>query len=88
MMPHRDARLDEAKVIEGRRIREASGRIDSEDPLVGFLYLLARDYLPLGTVEDLIGKLPLARRRVEFTNGWLASWAKDAAHRLRQEPHA
>lgn len=65
------------------RLRLASGEVDSNDPLVGFLYDLMRDHLPVGVVEKLVrdagdGSVPLA-----FTNGWLAQVAMDQAKRLR-----
>ena len=61
------------------RLRTDSGKINSSDPLVSFLYELMRDHLPVGTVERLIRN---NSGEVKFTNGWLAQIALDQARRL------
>lgn len=64
-------------------MREASGAVDSTDRLVMFLYYLGRDHLPLGKIEKVIDEcLPEGIDVAQFCNGWLATWAKDAAGRL------
>lgn len=67
-------------------MRARSGEVDSDDPLVGFLYILMRDHLTAGEVENImelhIGATPKVYR---FSNGWLASHAKDLARRLCPE---
>lgn len=70
------------------QMRERSGHVTTQDPLVAFLYLLARNGLPIGTVEDLMGQVEEAQTHdgAVFTNGWLATWAQDAAARLRVAP--
>lgn len=66
------------------RMRDASGVVTSTDPLVKFLYILARNEVPTGKIEDIILQFELNRDSpCIFTNGWLAEWAKDAAYRLR-----
>lgn len=67
---------------ENTRMREASGTVVDEDPLVSFLYELMRDHLPVGTVEALVRNCPPDQKTV-FTNGWLAQIARDQAERLR-----
>lgn len=75
------------KVEEIERMRNASGRVQSDDPLVRFLYLLARDELPSGKIERLLDEAVFGHRgKVIFTNGWLAEWAVDAAARLDPFP--
>jgi hypothetical protein len=59
---------------------ERSGQVASDDPLVGFLYLLMRDSVPVGMVAKLAREL---KPPMTFTNGWLAEYAKDVAGRLR-----
>lgn len=61
-------------------LRAASGEIDDHRPLVAFLYLLARDHCPVGVVEEILGSIGMGP--YEFTNGWLARWAQNAAERL------
>lgn len=75
---HRAANQAANKVM-----RESSGMVDSNDPLVLFLYQLGRDSLPLGEIERLAAPLPPGTQLVQFTNGWLATWAQDLANRLR-----
>lgn len=66
-------------------MRVASGRVDTEDKLVVFLYLLGRDNLPLGEIEGLIDKIQRTDEDwpCHFTNGWLASWAAYTASKIR-----
>lgn len=63
-----------------KRMRQRSGQVDSRDPLVAFLYGLARDYVTSGQIEDLMKDVEPGN--VEFSNGWLANYAKDLAARL------
>lgn len=71
-----------------RDLRARSGNIKSKDKLVGFLYILMRDYLPTGKIEEIMqGHVypdgMLADFESIYTNGWLAQYAKDLANRLR-----
>jgi len=38
-------------------LRERSGQVESDDPLVSFLYQLMRDHLAPGVVEELMGEV-------------------------------
>ena len=72
------------------RMRIASGSVKSKDPLVCFLYLLLRQGLPFGEIEDLIDQSIAATNSEKmigesffvFTNGWAARHAEDMANRL------
>lgn len=68
-------------------MRLASGQIDDQRPLVTFLYLLGRDELSLGAIEQLIMKAAEKAVYPEtmFTNGWLAQWAQYTAEKLARE---
>lgn len=63
------------------RMRVASGSVNSNNKLVAFLYLLIRDHLPSGIVEEIA--LNIDNTSFDFTNGWLAEHAKDLAKRLK-----
>lgn len=66
--------------------RARSGEVNSDDSLVAFLYILMRDHLTPGVVEEIILNHvvgPLGPGERQFTNGWLASYAKDVAEQLR-----
>ncbi len=65
-------------------IRGRSGAVNSTDPLVTFLYILMRDYLPAGQVEKLMKEHvePTAGDVSHFSNGWVAMHAIDVAGRL------
>lgn len=69
-----------------KRIRNNSGMIDIDSRLTGFLYLLMRDKLATGEVEDLMQKMTSEDGFVDphsvYTNGWLALYAADIADRL------
>lgn len=75
--PYEDVIQDEANL----EMRAASGRIDDDRPLVAFLYCLVRDHIPSGQLDQLIDDVQRADVH-QFTNGWLAEWAKYTADRL------
>lgn len=64
-------------------LKERSGEVTSDDPLVAFLYVLMRDYLPVGIAERLV-EMHSYEETTSFTNGYLANYAKDLATRLRK----
>jgi len=61
-----------------------SDNIKSKNKLVCFLYLLMRDKLPTGIVEQLVINTEKRNRadNFEFSNGWLAKYSKFLAKRL------
>jgi hypothetical protein len=68
-------------------MRAASGRVNDRRPLVTLLYLLGRDELPLGRLEELIDEALEHGDdgdvgEVMFSNGWLAEWARFTSDRL------
>lgn len=65
-------------------MRNASGNVNSDDLLVCFLYLLARDKLPIGSIEDVLAEtFASAGLTHHYTNGWLARWAFYNANKLK-----
>lgn len=64
-------------------MRAASGRVDSNEKLVVFLYLLCRDHLAMGEVEEMIDRVGSHDGTCQFTNGWLADWAKYTASKVQ-----
>lgn len=64
-------------------LRKRSGEVESQDPLVSFLYELMRDHVQPGTVESIMKNTP-TNTLTKFTNGWLAKYAEDVASRLRK----
>lgn len=64
-------------------LRTRSGEVTSEDPLVTFLYILMRDHLPAGVVEEIVERHTY-HEDMKYTNGWLAEYAKDLAARLKK----
>lgn len=75
---------------ENERMRKESGTIHDDRRVVAFLYLLMRDHLTPGLVENLVesattqrmAKFSVEGSHVFFTNGWLARHAQDIADRL------
>lgn len=63
------------------RMRRVSGHVTSKSKLVSFLYILMRDHLPCGTVETMVSEEK--NQKSLYTNGWLATYAKDLARRLK-----
>jgi hypothetical protein len=80
-----DALSSEILKKKTERLREESGSIVGTDPLLNFFYLLARDELPVGSVEKILGAVEISQSRgtAKYTNGWLAEWAQNAASRVR-----
>ena len=68
---------------ENVELRKRSGSINSNDPLVSFLYILMRDYLPAGTVEKIMQE-HVNEKESLFCNGFLAQYAKDVADRINE----
>lgn len=68
-------------------MRKISGEVNSDSALVCFFYILMRDYLNAGAVEDIISQR-MGRSKAhtyEFTNGWLANYAEDIVNRLSDD---
>ena len=67
-------------------MRKRSGSVDSSDPLVGFIYILARDHLTPGVIERIMENQvePSRGQDVQFTNGYLARYSEDVAERLKE----
>jgi hypothetical protein len=66
-----------------KRLRELSGSFQSNDALTCFLYLLARDHLPTGVIEQLLmDATSAASDSVLYTNGYLAQYADYVAKQL------
>lgn len=75
------AGLSEPFATEIKALYHRSGEEVSANPLVGFLYELMRDHVPPGVVERIVLNSPT--RRIKFSNGYLALYAKDVAYRLQ-----
>lgn len=65
-----------------KALTERSGFVRSDERLVGFLYILLRDHVPAGVLERLVAEEEQTRPPYQFSNGWLAQYAKDLAARL------
>ena len=61
-------------------MKERSGQVSSTSKLVMFIYILGRDYLTLGEIEEIM--LDMSEEKVIFSNGWLAEYANDVAKGL------
>jgi uncharacterized protein YodC (DUF2158 family) len=62
-------------------LKEASGTVTSDDPMVGFVYDLLRDYVRPGDMERAVEN-NLYKGTCTFSNGWLAKYAKDVVETL------
>ncbi len=61
-------------------MRERTGQVDGTR-LEAFIYTLLRDHVPAGKIEQLMLNMS-EHDGFQFTNGWLAEYAKDVAARL------
>lgn len=53
--------------------------------LVEFLYILARDELALGAIEDILWDHVTGDEPDEYCNPWLEAWARHTAERLTDD---
>ena len=77
---------NEKRQEEQMRMSELSGSVTSKSLLVAFLYELLRDSLPSGDLEQIMLNIERSKgKKITYTNGWLANYAKDIASRLREK---
>ena len=59
--------------------------MSKQDPNVYLFYLLARDYLPVSVVEQLVDQVRSANNSdlINFTNTGLSEWADSLAQKLK-----
>lgn len=80
----------DASIVINSLLREKSGSINIDGKLVDFLYILMRDHLPAGTVESLVREVEIDSASNdceinEYSNGWLALYAKNLSDRLTKD---
>lgn len=65
-------------------MRRLSGEVDDASGLVAFLYVLMRDHLTPGVLEEIHDNhVAIASGKVQnYVNGWLSRYAQDLARRL------
>lgn len=61
-----------------------------KEKLTGFLYVLLRDHLPAGRVEEIVSShienpVALGTEHFQFSNKPLAEYAKELAERILEE---
>lgn len=64
-------------------IHERSGKVTSNNKLVSFLYILLRDHVLPGDMENIMKNHVPTAQPTSFSNGWLAEYAKDLTERLK-----
>lgn len=75
------------------KMAQSSGGYSSDSPLLMFLFLLMRDFLPTSKVEQLVRDCGIASDGMKYSNAYLAKYAADLAFRLtdadsaKQEQH-
>lgn len=69
--------------MTNEELREASGKVSFEGRITSFLYVLMRDHLPAGTLEEIVRDSEKCDE-FEYTNGWLAQYANNLAKRLER----
>lgn len=67
---------------ENEAMRARTGEVTDHRRLVAFLYLVVRDHVVPGAVEELLNDIAGVSGPFEFTNGHLARYAQDIAARL------
>lgn len=74
----------DAEIAESNTsIKAASGRVTGNDRLQLVLYLLMRDHLPCGVVEELVARSK--NYDTVYSNGWLAQYAGYLSNVIRTE---
>lgn len=64
-------------------LRKKSGEVSYSDPLTTFFYLLMRNELAAGKVEELVRESVDCAEECLFTNGWLAHYANNLAEDVK-----
>jgi hypothetical protein len=72
--------------MTNEEMRDKSGSVNSASRLTAFLYLLMRDHLPVGKVEEIVMGAESCEMPCVYTNGWLASYAQFLNERLKDDP--
>ena len=54
------------------------------DPVITFVYLLLRDELSAGVVEEIITQVEEKPGVITFSNGFIADYASDIVNRLSE----
>ena len=72
----------EIEKAKNDRMRKKSGNITDTSRVVRFLYLLLRDKAIVSDIEEIVSKCEDDMTLNQYTNGWLALYAKDLAQRL------
>lgn len=71
--------------MTNEEMRKESGDLASNDQLLSFLYLLMRDELPVGKVEQLVMEVEnLDGYNLKYCNGWLAKYAQNLSQRIKK----
>ena len=70
-----------------KKMEDDSGNMSTKDPMVALLYLLGRDTLSMGVLEQAVSQVESVFQKeadmdFKFTNGWLASYCVNAVERL------
>jgi hypothetical protein len=84
--------MEKDKVSKGKdptmsymdKIRQDSGEVTLKDKLTCFLYVLMRDHVVPGKLEDILLK-QVTGKEILYTNGWLAKYANYMAKRLTKQ---
>ena len=64
------------------QIKERSGNVADSQKIVALLYILMRDDICCGRIEELTKELESCEPPIHFSNGWLAKYAQDVFNRL------
>ena len=71
------------KISRQSDLRNKSGNVVSKSKLMCFIYMLMRDKLPAGEIENMVNRVrELTAEEYVFTNGYLGQYAKDLVDRL------
>lgn len=67
--------------VSNAQMRKASGGITSRDKVTQLFYILIRDHVVVGNIEKVVDSM--VEQEVQFTNGWIANYAKYLTKRVR-----
>ena len=71
------------KDISMKELRIRSGRVESDNKFVAFVYELLRDKVPATDIEEcVLNSTGAGTDNFQFTNEYLAEYAKDVVKRL------
>ena len=71
--------------MTNKEMRNESGNITSTNKLTCLLYMLMRDEITFGALEEFVNEIEDWHEEFVFSNGWIVNYAKNLTKRLNND---